>query len=61
MFAGLFGMGSGSSGQDIAGLTGEVFLEGFHFAMVFGVVLSVVALVLSWVVDEMKSSRGDGE
>ena len=61
MFAGLFGMGSGSSGQDIAGLTGEVFLEGFHFAMVFGVVLSVVALVLSWVVNERKASRGDGE
>ena len=61
MFAGLFGMGSGSSGQDIAGLTGEVFLEGFHFAMVFGVVLSVVALVLSWVVNERKASCGDGE
>ena len=29
--------------------------------MVFGVVLSVVALVLSWVVNERKASRGDGE
>ena len=61
MFAGLFGMGSGSSGQDIAGLTGEVFLDGFRFAMMFGVVLSVVALVMSWAVNERRVSRRGGE
>ena len=57
LFAGLFGLGSGSSGQDLAGLSGEVFLEGFRFAMVFGVVLSIIALVLSWAVNERKAPR----
>ncbi len=61
LFAGLFGMGSGASGQDISGLSGEVFLDGFHFAMIFGVILALVALVLSWAVNERRCQRHGDE
>ena len=55
LFAGLFGFGSASAGQPIADLDPAVFMDGFGFAMMFGVAIAAVALVLSWVVNEGRS------
>ncbi len=58
LFAGLFGLGSGSTGQSISDLSADVFIEGFCFSMVVGAVLSLIALVLSWAVNERRPLDG---
>lgn len=55
LFAGLFGFGSASAGQPIADLDRAVFMDGFTFAMMFGVVLAVVGLTLSCAINERRS------
>ena len=56
LFAGLFGFGSASAGQPIADLDPAVFMEGFGFAMAFGVAIAALALILSWAVNERRSA-----
>ena len=56
LFAGLFGHGSSSAGQPISDLDPGVFMDGFEFAMAFGLALAVLALVLSWAVNERRST-----
>ena len=56
LFAGLFGFGSASAGQRIADLDPAVFMEGFGFAMAFGVAIAALALILSWAVNERRSA-----
>lgn len=58
MFAGLFGLGSGSSGISIDSLAPDVFMDGFRFAMVFAIALTVVMFLLSAGVDERRSADG---
>ena len=58
-FAGLFGFGSGIGGADISSTDPATFLEGFGFAMVFGVLFAVVALILSAAVREGRLSHGE--
>ena len=58
-FAGLFGFGSGIGGADISSTDPATFLEGFGFAMMFGVLFAVVALVLSAAVREGRLSHGE--
>ncbi len=58
-FAGLFGLGSGSSGTEMQLLSPDVFLEGFRFAMMVGLIMSVVMLILSWIVNEKKVAKPD--
>lgn len=53
-FAGLFGFGSGIGSADISSTDPVTFLEGFGFAMVFGVAFSAIALILSAVVRERR-------
>ena len=53
-FAGLFGFGSGIGSADISSTDPATFLEGFGFAMVFGVAFSAIALILSAVVRERR-------
>ena len=57
LFAGLFGFGSAAAGQPIADLDPAVFMDGFGFAMTFGVAIAAIALILSWVVNEEKRSE----
>ena len=57
LFAGLFGFGSAAAGQPIADLDPAVFMDGFGFAMIFGVAIAAIALILSWVVNEEKRSE----
>ena len=59
LFAGLFGFGSGIGGADISSTDPATFLEGFGFAMMFGVLFAVVALVLSAAVREGRLSHGE--
>ena len=56
LFAGLFGFGSASAGQPIAGLDPAVFMDGFSFAMAFGVALAVIGLVTAVAVNERRSA-----
>lgn len=57
LFSGLFGFGSKSTGEPIMNLSPEVFMEGFTFAMIVGIILSVIAIVLSWAVKEERNVK----
>ena len=59
LFAGLFGFGSGIGGADISSTDPATFLEGFGFAMMFGVLFAIVALILSAAVREGRLSHGE--
>lgn len=56
MFAALFGFGSGVPDAEIDSLSPEVFMDGFAFSMVCGVVMSVAALILCLAVKEARRS-----
>ena len=56
LFSGLFGFGSASAGQPIAGLDPAVFMDGFSFAMAFGVALAVIGLITAVAVNERRSA-----
>ena len=47
LFSGLFSIGSGSAGTSIDALSPDVFMSGFQFSMLVGVVLAILAVVLS--------------
>lgn len=54
LFAGLFGVGSGLRGVDASQMPLADFLDGFHIAMIMGLVLSLIALALAAWVNEKK-------
>lgn len=60
LFAGVFSLGSNASGQSFAYLSPDVFMDGYTITMVVGLAISVVALVLSYVVNERKAYGEDG-
>lgn len=47
MYAAMFNMGSGSPGKAISELGPDAFMNGFMFTMIFGIVLSIIALIMS--------------
>ena len=55
LFSGLFGFGSASAGQPIADLDPAIFMDGFSFAMMFGVALAVIGLITAVAVNERRS------
>lgn len=55
LFSGLFNLGSGGSGGSMSDLEPAAFLDGFQFAMLVGIVLAVIALVLTLA---LKDGRG---
>jgi hypothetical protein len=57
LFAGLFGVGSGLRGVDASQMPLADFLDGFHIAMIVGLVLSLIALALAAWVNEKKHGR----
>ena len=59
MFAGLFGIGAGTRGVDISQMPLADFLDGFHFAMIAGVVLSLIAVALAAAVNEKRQKAVD--
>ncbi|MDO5852876.1 MAG: MFS transporter [Thermoplasmata archaeon] len=48
LFAGLFGLGSGEGSGSISDVPLDAFLDGFGLCMIVAIVLSVLAVVLSW-------------
>ena len=56
LFSGLFGFGSASAGQPIADLDPAIFMDGFAFAMAFGVALAVIGLITAVAVNERRSA-----
>lgn len=57
VFAGLFSFGAGSS-VSISEVSADVFMDGFGFCMIVAVLISLAALVCSWMV---KVDRGGSE
>ncbi|NLT38808.1 MAG: DHA2 family efflux MFS transporter permease subunit [Methanomassiliicoccus sp.] len=54
LFAAFFGAGAGSKGVEFSQMTLTTFLDGFHLAMIIGLMLSLIALVLAASVNEKK-------
>lgn len=54
LFASLLTAGSNSGGVPIEDLTTEAFMSGMTYAMVWGIVISVVSVVAAWAVNEKK-------
>ena len=54
LFASLLTAGSNSSGVAIEDLTSEAFMSGMEYAMLRGIVISVVSVVAAWAVNEKK-------
>ena len=60
LFAGVFTLGSGASGQSFADLAPDVFMDGYLITMVVGLAVSALALILSWVVNERRAYGENG-
>lgn len=58
LFSGLFNIGSPLPGTSISNLPQYAFMEGMHFAMLIGTVLSIVALVLTILVKDRSPENG---
>lgn len=56
IFASLISVGAGSVGIPIDELSNELFIQGFAFAMVFSVILSVICMFTAWAVKDDKRS-----
>lgn len=56
MFAAFFQIGVGAGGLEISQMPPAHFLDGFHFAMIMGVVISLTALVLASVKEKKRPS-----
>ena len=54
LFASLLTFGSGSIGIPIEEISAEAFMDGYTFAVMFAIPICVVALILTWIVNENK-------
>ena len=54
LFASLLTSGSNSGGVAIEDLTSEAFMAGMTYAMVWGIIISVVSVAAAWAVNEKK-------
>lgn len=57
LFAALFKIGAGAENADLSQIPLPYFLDGFHFAMVVGVAISLIALVLAVSVKEKRRHK----
>lgn len=59
LFSGLFNLGSGGSGGSMSDLEPAAFLDGFQFAMLVGIVLAVIALVLTLALRDGRGKKAE--
>ena len=59
LFSGLFNLGSGGSGGSMSDLEPAAFLDGFQFAMLVGIVLAVIALVLTLALRDDRGKKAE--
>jgi Arabinose efflux permease len=56
LFAMLFAFGSGAGNIDFSDLPSDIFLDGFVFSMAVGAIIAAIALTVSFVVKDKKTS-----